>query len=210
MTMEKRLTALFLAAVLLILGGCGKDAAAQITPAGNLYGATFSMTLEDLTDGINNAFDNRYGGLIIDDTLGWTKAGDSKDYYGILVDTWMCTLQAGSDITLAVNVAVDTGLVEDVMLMIGADTYTEEKPVFRQAAASLEMAVLPGLSGSKAEDFYDRMADSLDGDKQYFSGGNTLWDFSAADNTYMLACHAVSEEYITAKSSGGVQFGAVG
>ena len=209
--MKKRLTALLLAAALLLLGGCGKNAAAaQITPADNLYGAMFSLTLEDLTDDINNAFDSRYGGLIIDDTLGWTKAGDSQDYYGILVDTWMCTLQAGSNITLAVNVAVDTGLVEDVMLMIGTDTYTDEKSVFRQAAASLAMAVLPGLSGSKAEKFYDDMAASLGGDRQYFAGGNTLWDFSATESTDMITCHAVSDEYLAAKTSAGMQFGTIG
>ena len=209
--MKKRLAALFLTAVLLILGGCGKNtAAAQITSADNLYGAVFSLTLETLTDGVNNAFKERYGGLIIDDAAGWTKAGDSQDYYGILVDTWICTLQAGSDITLAVNVAVDTGLVEDVMLMIGTDTYTDEESVFRQAAASLALAVLPGLSGSEAEEFYDDMAASLGGDKQYFAGGNTLWDFSATESTDMLTCHAVSDGYLAAKTSAGMQFGTIG
>lgn len=208
--MKKRLTVLFLAAALLAFGGCGKTvAAAQITSADNLYGAVFSLTLEDLTDDINNAFDSRYGGQLIDDSLGWTEADKSQDYYGILVDTWMCTLQAGVDITLAVDVAVDTGLVEDVMLMVGADAYEEEESVFRQAAASLAMAVLPGLSGSEAEKFYDDMAASLGGDKQYFAGGNTLWDFSATSSTDMLTCHAVSDAYLAAKTSAGMQFGTI-
>lgn len=201
----KRIFTLFLACILLLAAGCDTQAQALIVSADNLHGAVFNMTLGDFETAVNAAYDKFYGGLIIDQGEGWYLGG-SDEYFGLPVDTWLCVVKTGSGITLVVNVTSDTGLVEDVMIMINPEDFSEQAFLLRAVTASVACALLPGLSRAAAEKVYDCVTSEA---YDYYTGGNTLWEHSHTDDIVMLLCSAVADAYVDTMTSAGMEFGAI-